>query len=64
MPASFLRNKLRASLKSRLLEGNKYTLSAFIPCKANTDKKVQCSSLKEREMEQQFSPSKGECRAA
>lgn len=58
MPPSFLRDKLRASVTSRLSKGNKYTLNAFIPlipCKANTDKDVQCSSLKERDTEQQFS---------
>lgn len=58
MSLSFLRDKLRASIMSKLSKGNKYTLSAFIPfisCKAHTDKDVQCSSLKERDTEQPFS---------
>lgn len=63
MSTSFLRDKLRASITSRLSKGNKYTLSAFIPfipCNTNTEKDVQCSSLKERDTEQQFSrPQRG-----
>lgn len=55
MSSSFLRDELRTSVESRLSEGNKYTLSAFIHFKANTDREVHCSSLKEGETEQQFS---------
>lgn len=67
MSPTFLRDKLRASVTSRLSTGNKYTLSAFIPfipCKANTEKDVQCSSLKERDTEQQFSRPQRRCHAA